>query len=41
VRVCTAGLDEQRLAMVLELYYKKAGGKRETSHGQEETKKKD
>jgi hypothetical protein len=28
-RVCTAGLDEQRLSMVLELYYRKAGRKRE------------
>ena len=43
VRVCAAGLDEQRLSMVLELYYRKAGGKREgrkrereTGHGQEE-----
>jgi hypothetical protein len=46
-RVCAAGLDEQRLSMVLELYYRKAGGKREgrererereRGHGQEETK---
>ena len=42
MRVCAAGLDEQRLSMVLELYYKKAGGKkegkgeREASHDQEE-----
>jgi hypothetical protein len=42
VRVCTAGLDEQRQFMVLELYYRKAGGNRkgkregETGHGQEE-----
>jgi hypothetical protein len=39
---CTAGLDEQRQSMVLELYCRKAGRKRkgkrkrETSHGQEE-----
>ena len=25
----SVGLDEQRLSMVLELYYRKAGGKRE------------
>jgi hypothetical protein len=38
-----SGLDEQRQSMVLELYYRKAGGKREgrkrereTGHGQEE-----
>jgi hypothetical protein len=40
-RVSTAGLDEQRQSMVLELYCRKAGGKRESrkreiSHGQEE-----
>jgi hypothetical protein len=29
VRVCAAGLDEQRLSMVLELYYRKREGKRE------------
>ena len=29
MRVSTADLDEQRLAMVLELYYRKAGRKRE------------
>jgi hypothetical protein len=29
VRVCAADLDEKRLSMVLELYYRKAGGKRE------------
>ena len=28
-RVCTVGLDEQRLSMVLELYYRKTGGERE------------
>ena len=28
-RVCTAGLDEQRQSMVLELYCRKAGRKRE------------
>ena len=28
-RVCAAGLDEQRQSMVLELYCRKAGGKRE------------
>ena len=28
-RVCRADLNEQRLSMVLELYYRKAGGKRE------------
>ena len=28
-RVCTEGLDEQRRSMVLELYYRKEGGKRE------------
>jgi hypothetical protein len=27
-RVRAAGLDEQRQSMVLELYYRKAGGKR-------------
>jgi hypothetical protein len=27
VRVCAAGLDEQRLSMVLELFYRKAGRK--------------
>ena len=38
----SVGLDEQRLSMVLELYYRKAGGKREgkrereAGHGQEE-----
>ena len=41
-RSSTAGLDEQRQSMVLELYCRKAGGKREgkrereTGHGQEE-----
>ena len=38
-RPSTAGLDEQRQFMVLELYCRKAGGKREEreeSHGQEE-----
>jgi hypothetical protein len=48
MRVCTAGRDEQRLSMVLELYYRKAGGKREgrkkrereTGHGQEERREK-
>ena len=29
VRVSAADLDEQRLSMVLELYYREAGGKRE------------
>ena len=29
VRVSAADLDEQRLSMVLELYCRKAGGKRE------------
>jgi hypothetical protein len=29
VRVCIADLDKQRLSMVLELYYRKARGKRE------------
>ena len=28
-RVCAAGLDKQRLSMVLEYYYRKAGVKRE------------
>ena len=28
VRVCAVGLDEQRQPMVLEHYYRKAGGKR-------------
>jgi hypothetical protein len=28
-RVSTVGLDEQRQSMVLEPYYRKAGGKRE------------
>jgi hypothetical protein len=28
-RVSAADLDEQRLSMVLEFYYRKAGGKRE------------
>jgi hypothetical protein len=37
----TAGLDEQRQSLILELYCRKAGGKRkgrkrETGHGQEE-----
>ena len=41
VRVNTVGLDEQRQSMVLELYCRKAGGKRkgrkrETDYGQEE-----
>jgi hypothetical protein len=40
-RSSTAGLDKQRQSMVLELSYRKSGGKREdkkreTSHGQEE-----
>jgi hypothetical protein len=44
-RVLGLGLDEQRQSMVLELYCRKAGGKRkgrkrererETNHGQEE-----
>jgi hypothetical protein len=42
VRVSSAGLDEQRQFMVLELYCRKAGGKRkggkkerQTSHSQE------
>jgi hypothetical protein len=44
VRVSTAGLDDQRQSMVLELYCRKAGGKRkgkrerETGHVQEERK---
>ena len=29
MRVSAADLDEQRLSMVLELYYRNAGGKRE------------
>jgi hypothetical protein len=29
VRVSAADLDEQRLSMVLELYHREAGGKRE------------
>ena len=45
----SVGLDEQRLSMVLELYYRKAGGKREgrkerekeTGHGQEERRGKE
>jgi hypothetical protein len=42
VRVCAVGLDEQRLSMVLELYYRKSGGKEKkggkkgTDYGQEE-----
>ena len=42
VRVCAVGFDEQRQSMVLELYYRKAGEKREVErereigHGQEE-----
>ena len=42
-RECAAGLDEQRQSMVLELYCRKAGGKREgrkrkvlAGHGHEE-----
>lgn len=31
----TAGLDEQRQFMVLELYYRKAGGKRESKRERE------
>ena len=46
MRVCAAGLDEQRLSMVLELYYRKMGERekvkeRETSHGQEERRGKE
>ena len=36
MRVSAADLDEQRLSMVLELYYRKAGGKRE---GKRETQR--
>ena len=32
-RVNTVGLDEQRQSMILELYYRKAGGKREGKRG--------
>jgi hypothetical protein len=32
-RSSTAGLDEQRQSMVLELYCRKTGRKRETTHG--------
>jgi hypothetical protein len=46
-RVLGLGLDEQRQSMVLELYCRKAGGKREgrkrkreTGHGQEERREK-
>jgi hypothetical protein len=35
-RVFSLGLEKQRQSMVLELYCRKAGGKRETGHGQEE-----
>jgi hypothetical protein len=47
VRVCAAGLDEQRLSMILELYCRKAGRKvkgkreRETGHSQEERRGKE
>jgi hypothetical protein len=34
-RVCTAGSYDQRRSMVLELYYRKAGGKREGKRDRE------
>ena len=37
MRVSKAGLDEQRQSLVLELYYRKAGEKRE--HGKRERKR--
>ena len=46
-RECAAGLDVQRQSIVLELYCRKAGGKREgrkereTGHGQEERRGKE
>ena len=38
MRVCIVGLDEQRLSIVLELYYRKKreGRKRKTGHGPKE-----